>query len=622
MNFLARIIVTFSFFLAGFSLAAAEERIKSFVSNIDVQLDGDFIVTETITVNAEGRQIRRGIFRDLPRYQNYQGHEIPVRYDILSVTRNGKKEPYAIEKDGNAYRIRIGDADRFLPHEDHSYSVKFEIKDEIRRDTDFDEVYWNVTGNYWRFPIDRASVSVHMPDGAQLLNHDAFTGVLGKAGKDFSFTQSGGIDEFVSTRTLFSGEGMTISLKYAKGVMLPEPESTRRYIWWLRNGALILLSLSLLGIVGYYYRSWNKVGRDPAKDPVFARYEPPDGYSAAAASYIYYRGVRGHKALTATLIGLATKNWLKIETEKTKTVMTPLDRDIKSGTTIGTNFTLTREAFAAVLKGDMEALKSLGVSMENDGDEDVDMEQFKHTSRIMPDKQEAYLFAKLFPASRLSSLTLKKKVNTHFNSGYESFKRHLLKQFGKPYHRLNLGYIMFGIIASLLAIGITLSQTSRLTPSWIWVLIAGLVVLNLLFIFLMPAPTKKGQKIRTEIEGFRLYLKTAEKQKFDAVEVGSDAPPPMSVDRYEDLLPYAVALGVEEPWSRFFEKVMPEEAKNYDPHWNNSGRFRSVSHMTDNMVSNISSGVSSAAPQSSGSSSSGGGGFSGGGGGGGGGGGW
>ena len=96
----------------------------------------------------------------------------------------------------------------------------------------------------------------------------------------------------------------------------------------------------------------------------------------------------------------------------------------------------------------------------------------------------------------------------------------------------------------------------------------------------------------------------------------------MSIEHYEAMLPYAIALGVEAPWTEYFEKLMPAEAAQYNPRWSGarSSGFSNFSGVADSMVSNISSGVASAAPQSSGSSSSGG--FSGGGGGGGGGGGW
>ena len=45
---------------------SADERIHDYHSNIQVLPDGSLRVTETITVNAEGNQIKRGIYRDFP----------------------------------------------------------------------------------------------------------------------------------------------------------------------------------------------------------------------------------------------------------------------------------------------------------------------------------------------------------------------------------------------------------------------------------------------------------------------------------------------------------------------------------------------------------------------------
>ncbi len=620
MNIIRLLIIVLLASLTAFA-AQAKEVIKSFNVELIAQANGDYSITENITVNVEGRQIKRGIFRELPRYQMYQGEKIPVRYNVKSIGRDTHREDYAIEKDGNAFRLRIGDADRFLTHKDHTYQITYTIKDDLRRDTEYDEIYWNATGNYWAFPIETSRIDITVPEAARLISSDAFTGRLGSTANNTQFSQNGNKYSFVSTHAFDSKEGMTVSLKFEKGVFEGIQAETKRYIWRLKNAALLILSLSLLGIVGYYYRSWNKVGRDPVKGPVFARYEPPKDYSAAAASHIYYRAISGHKALTATLVGLANKGWISIDTDKKKTVLTPLDRDINEHPPASA-FEFTREMFAALVKGDKKTLKEMGVDLDIN-DEDVDPSAFTSPDKEALNAEEAHLFSKLFPSSRYYPITLKKEVNTEFNSAYASFQRALGRNYGEPYYKLNGKYIGAGIALSILAVAITFSQISTLTPDFVWLLFAALLAANIIFLFLMPAPTKKGQKIRTELEGFRLFMKTAEKQKFDSVEVGSEAPPPMSVKRYEELLPYAIALGVEKPWSKYFEKVMPMEAKDYQPVWGGSSHnFGSVSRMTDNMVSNISSGVSSAQPQSSGSSGSGGGGFSGGGGGGGGGGGW
>ncbi len=55
-------------FLCALTLAGARasERITRFVSDVDVQRNGDLLVTETIQVRAEGDAIRHGILRDFP----------------------------------------------------------------------------------------------------------------------------------------------------------------------------------------------------------------------------------------------------------------------------------------------------------------------------------------------------------------------------------------------------------------------------------------------------------------------------------------------------------------------------------------------------------------------------
>ena len=94
--------------------ALAEERIQSFRSDIVVAADGSIAVTETIRASCRGDVIKRGILRDIPtRYRDRNGLAVTVDLDIVSVKRDGRDEPYAIESLSNGKRIRIGDKDVF-----------------------------------------------------------------------------------------------------------------------------------------------------------------------------------------------------------------------------------------------------------------------------------------------------------------------------------------------------------------------------------------------------------------------------------------------------------------------------------------------------------------------------
>lgn len=551
--------------------ATAEERITDFNVSVAVETDGDILVTEEIAVIAEGAQIRRGVFRDLPRFYLKGARKLPYLYDVKSVARDGAKEPYAVEKDGNAYRIRIGDADVFLSQGAHRYTLVYEVKNQVRYFGAYDEVYWNATGNYWAFAIDRARATVTLPGGAPARQHAAYTGYEGAAERDYDYKFAGGAHVFETRSRLDAGEGLTIAVGFEKGLIDPPSAADERADWWAENASATVLGGAFLLLGSFLYSIYARVGRDPPKGPVFARYEPPADHSPAAVHYVFHRGLSGHDALIASLVNLAVKKRIAIDVDRKK----------------------KRTTLKAIEGAATPPLADVERALES----------------------------RLLASGR--SLTFGEDYNPTLTRAYEVFRASLAKRYGAAYFRWNIGYLvvaaMFGIGAVILAGNLALAWTSLHT-----LVVIGLVLMIGAGAYFLPAPTQKGQAVRTEIEGFRLYLKTAEEMHLNAVEVGGDAPPPMTIERYERFLPYAVALGVEKPWTEHFEALMPKEAADYRPNWAHGsfGGGRSLAGLSSALVSNLSTGVSNSMPKSSGSSGSGGGGSSGGGGGGGGGGGW
>ena len=173
------------------SAAAQAERIRSFASDIEVRADGSMLVTETITVNAQGRNIKRGIFRDFPTiYDGPWGLRVRVPFEVVRVTRDGAEEPYAIESLENGVRIRIGREEVVLPHGEHTYTITYETARQLGFFETHDELYWNVTGTGWAFPIDsiEARVTLPAPVAESDLRLDGFTGTEGSTEKSFTST--------------------------------------------------------------------------------------------------------------------------------------------------------------------------------------------------------------------------------------------------------------------------------------------------------------------------------------------------------------------------------------------------------------------------------------------------
>jgi uncharacterized membrane protein len=138
----------------------------------------------------------------------------------------------------------------------------------------------------------------------------------------------------------------------------------------------------------------------------------------------------------------------------------------------------------------------------------------------------------------------------------------------------------------------------------------------------LKARTPAGRKLMDEIEGFKMFLGAAEKDRIRQLD--GTGVTPGTFDKY---LPYALALDVEEAWAQQLAAALAPSGgialARYTPRWY-SGADLDLADIGRTFGSALSVALSSSSTDTSGSSggSYGGGGSSGGGGGGGGGGGW
>jgi uncharacterized membrane protein len=204
-------------------------------------------------------------------------------------------------------------------------------------------------------------------------------------------------------------------------------------------------------------------------------------------------------------------------------------------------------------------------------------------------------------------------------------KQRLAATEEKIYFVRNLLFWIPGLLLTLLAAGILWTGATGVGLSGAplpWVI--GLTVIGLfmagLFYNLLKAPTSQGRQILDLIDGFKLYLSVAEKDRLNL-----ENPPERTPALFEAFLPYALALGVEQKWSEQFASVLAVAGQEqYSPSWYVGRNWTTTNLvvMTSSMSSSLSSAISSASTAPGSSSGSSGGGSSGGGGGGGGGGGW
>jgi len=615
--------------------AAAVERITAFASDVVLATDGSVSVTETIDIVAEGNEIRRGIYRDIPTVMiNPDGSRLRSTLTVSSVRRGGRDEPFALERLGpNATRIRIGDADVLLPRGPQRYEIRYSMTRMARRFADHDELYWNATGNYWNFPIETAVASVTLPPGAVIGDLAAYTGPAGSTESAVTITRAAD-DRAVYrvTRRLAAGEGLTVVAGFNTGVLLPPSSSQLGLDWLSDHRDLVLPVLAVLIVLAYNLFAWGAVGRDPARGTIIPLFHPPKDFSPALVHYVHRFGWQnsGWTAFTAAIFDLGARGLLRIDN-------------------VGKTLSIT-------------ALK-------------------QQAPKDLP-PGEALLFA--FLRSR-GKVTVDKANGKALDEKRSEFVRRLETENRQVYFRHNTGYVVLGVVlaiacmAAMLAAGVLSPEFGALAIAvgvgiglfatllrafWTgggvariilvaWVVLAGgnllgglsslltdfaldtpliaavsIVVIHVAFAILMRAPTVQGRKVMDEIDGLKMYLETAEKERLNL-----QGEPPLTVERFERLLPYAIALGVEKPWAEHFEaelarNAVPDAPPNYAPSWYRGGDFSGGSSGFSRSVASMATGMSAAMlaaqPVSSSSSgfSGGGGGSSGGGGGGGGGGGW
>jgi uncharacterized membrane protein YgcG len=568
---------------------AAQERIVRYDGEVAVQADGSVEVTERITVVAEGDQIRRGIYRDFPTdYRDRYGNRVVVDLEVLGVERDGVPEPWFTERVSNGVRINTGD-DSLLPVPGRfTFAIRYRTTRQLGFFAGHDELYWNAIGTGWVFPIESGSVEVRLPGpvAAESMSVEGYTGVQGAQGQDYTARVTGpGAARFELTRPLEAREGLTIVVAFPKG-LVPEPTRAQRAGWFVRDnrGAGVAL-LGLLLVIGFGVVRWRQVGRGPPRGVVIPRYEPPAGRSPAALRFMRRMGY-DDRCFTSDLLHLAVAGQLRIR-QDSPPARTGLAR-----------------LFAAA-KGDEWSLERA----------DAD----RATGSGLPPAVLTGLFT-----GGQSRLVLHHTNHEVLQAARTAHRKWLERDLQGRYFRLNRGSATAMFLLTIAAAGLAVGLAGGRGLPVIIVATALMVIVSAAFTRLFKAPTGEGRALLDEIEGLELYLTVAERDELAGMAGPGDAPP-VDAERYEALLPYAVALDVEDAWTGRFTAAVgaaaAAEATSRMTWYAGTRPVTDLGEFSRSVGSSLSTQIASASSPPGSSSGSGGGGSSGGGGGGGGGGG-
>lgn len=559
--------------LFSFSAAAECEMIKNFESTIRVESDASVTVSERITVNREGRRIKRGIYRDLPLTRG-------VEYRVLSVKRDGKPEPWFAEKTNGRLRVNTG-TDELLPRNGpYTFEITYRASNTVRAFDDCDEIYWNATGNDWDFPIERAVARVIVPNGAKVLRTASYAGKRGSK-TSAAFDPETGV---FSAAYLNPNEGLTVAVGFEKGFVDAPPAALRDRISTRQTARL-----SALILLAYLILTWALYGKDPEKPTVMPRFDVIPDVTPAMARFVDSYGRDDGSILSAALLQGGVSGFLKIRSD-------------------GADGFLIEKA-RAPKNGEEKILdKNLRFPVRLERKYSAEMNRCRKALKKFLAARTADCFAAnrgmvagaLALLSVLAAFLLWRADAPHLIALLAVYPVFLIPACRDVLAMIATRTFKFAPVFILLFVAFHFSMTTLtaaaanpdVREALVFYAAGGLAVL--IYAHLIVRPTRRGQDVSAHTDGIRMFLK--------AVDTG--IPAPVDCAKMERLLPYAVLFGLEKEWENKMRRLT--DMTRYAPSWYSGGRFGASD------FGGFNSCVSTAcAPPSR--SGSGGGGFSGGG---------
>ena len=557
--------------------------IRSFHTDLDVQRDGDVLVTERLEV--EFSEPRHGIYRTIPvRYTDPRGFAYALGFRLLGVEDGaGGSHRVRTSQEGRDVNLRIGDPDREVAGR-VTYVIRYCVRDALVARPGHDELYWNATGTEWEAAIDEASATVRLPAAVDdaALEKAAYIGRFGSTEPGVAIERPSGTEiAFRAPRPLDPLEGLTVAVAWPRGIV----ERPSIAVWAARLALENWIVAAPLLALGLWIWQWSRRGRDPkGRGSIVVRYEAPEGVSPGEIGTVVDEKV-DTRDITATLVDLAVRGYVRVRVEEKPLIFglfsneeIVLERRREAGSPSETS----------LLPHERQMLEALFSGRDEVEIDDLRERFYRHVPGIRDALLERATQRGYF-AGRPTDVRI----------------RWALIGLGGATATFLAGALWAWLRGGILPQALGMPAVAALLTA----------VIGFAFAQVMPRRTAKGVELREWALGFEEFVERVEAERLEQDRARNV---------FEALLPYAMALGIAAAWARRFEGIYEQGGP---PGWF-VGRNLSQGLSTRGFERSLSSAMSrtagamTQAPRSKGSSGSGGGGSSGGGGGGGGGGSW
>ena len=491
--------------------AAGAWEIRRFATHLEVLPDSRLEVSETIAVDFDG-EARHGIYRDLPvDYYDRFGQRLRLRWELILVADGaGHDQPYHLSRVGRYQRVRIGDPDVTVSGQ-QTYVLHYRVARAVSRFADHGELFWNVTGTEWAVPIRQAVATIRLPAriAAQDIRATAFTGAFGSREQAATVTVGEGPSVRIEgTRPLGPYEGLTVVVGWPPGVTQPPPW-WRELDWWFTDNWGY--GLPLLVLVWMLDR-WRRRGKEyPGRGSIAVEYEPPNGLRPAEVGALIDDRV-DLRDITATVVDLAVRGHLQIEPIGKSLLGRPEDYQF-----------IRRSPSTKTV----EALR----------------------------RHEQILLRELFGGEGAAGADrrLLSDLETKFYDELPAIRDAIYAQLvdggywdGSP-ERVRSRYV--GLAVAVVVVGVLGGVGLRglgdgLVPSSYWIGVGASAVIVGWVGHYMPRKTRKGRLTLDRIRGFDEFLTRTDRERLTRMDAAT---------LFEQMLPFAMALGVAQQWAAAFE---------------------------------------------------------------------
>lgn len=443
--------------------------IQDFDSKIVVNKDSSLDITETIKADCGNLPDKHGIFRILPTQVNISGKKIQMPVELISISNEkGKDYKYDTTKDFNNGTVtwKIGDANKTVQGV-NTYIIKYKVENTIRfGNPAFDELYWNLNGNFWTIQTDKFHASIVFPNEINKQNAtvEYYTGLANSKEKSlatYAWTSSN-VLEISSNETLQEGSGITASITFPKNIIAPYAPSL-----WKTYGEYLFFLIPLIAFIACFLL-WKKYGEDPKVDrAIIAEYAPPADLSPIEMGTLMKSGGFENSFITAEIIWLATRGLIVIKEIEEKVL-----------------FFSTK-------------------------DHELTQKHDANVELTLNGAQQKILQAVFVAGAVIKLSSLKNKFYTNIKGIQEVAKKSLVKKKLIQDAGISIGFAMKVASPFLLWPAFILLNNSIILG---FSLIVSAVIV-FIFGFIMPRRTPKGAELNWQIEGFKLFMETVDKDR-------------------------------------------------------------------------------------------------------------